>query len=150
MNDISQQLMSLAKRTNSPLSLIICDIDWFKTINDTHGHATGDKVLIEFSYNIKSILRVEDVFIRIGGEEFIILLPQINLDNAIHTAERLRASTENLSMSEGDQTITITASFGVTEVDLNNTIDHSVNNADVALYQAKGNGRNKVEVFSQS
>ncbi|GHE89168.1 GGDEF domain-containing protein [Thalassotalea profundi] len=145
--DISQQLMSMAKRANTPLSLIVCDIDWFKKINDTYGHAAGDKVLIDFSKNIKEALRVEDVFIRIGGEEFIIMLPQINLESAVLVAERLRLSIDLLPINVGVESIHITASFGVAEVDVNNTIDHSVNNADGALYEAKRSGRNKVVAF---
>lgn len=145
--DISKQLISMAKRTKTPLSIIVCDIDWFKKINDTYGHAAGDTVLVDFSNNIKTALRTEDVFIRIGGEEFIILLPQINLENALHTAERLRSSTDLLPINVGIEAIHITASFGVAVVDLTHDIDHSVNNADGALYEAKRSGRNKVVAF---
>ncbi|XQW85325.1 GGDEF domain-containing protein [Thalassotalea piscium] len=147
--DISKQLISLAKRSNTPLSVIACDLDRFKNINDTYGHAAGDKVLVEFSSNIKASLRVEDVFIRIGGEEFIILLPQINLDNALLTAERLRLSTDVLAVKVGSDILNVSASFGVAEVDLIQDIDYSVNNADVALYEAKRSGRNKVVAFKR-
>ncbi|GAA5135401.1 hypothetical protein GCM10025767_13170 [Thalassotalea piscium] len=143
LGEISQQLISMAKRTNTPLSLIICDIDRFKVINDTHGHGAGDKVLIEFAKNIKNTLRAEDIFIRVGGEEFVILLPQINVENALLTANRLRLSTEKLPIVFGDENLTITASFGIASVDLNHPIEHSVNKADEALYQAKGSGRNR-------
>ena len=147
LNEISKQLMSLAKRSNTPLSLIVCDIDWFKKINDTYGHAAGDKVLIEFSNEIKNTLRTADVLIRIGGEEFVILLPQCNIEKALITAERLRLAIDMLTINVEKEAISMSASFGVAEADLTNDIDHNINNADSALYEAKRSGRNKVVAY---
>jgi len=146
--DVAKQLFSLSKRTNNPLSLIICDIDRFKNINDSYGHLSGDKVLKIFSDTIKNTLRNEDVFIRIGGEEFIILLPHIDQSQALVAAERLRVNINALSINVEIDTISISASFGVTQIDLNLDIDRNINNADMALYEAKRTGRNKVVVYN--
>ena len=147
LNDISQKLFSLAKRRNSPLSLILCDIDRFKNINDSYGHLAGDKVLISFSDAVEKILRAEDVFIRIGGEEFVILLPYNDLTQALATAERLRIAINALPISVDIDSINISASFGVTQVNTNLGIDNNINNADTALYEAKRGGRNKVVAY---
>lgn len=147
LNEVSLQMFSLAKRTNSPLSLIMCDIDWFKNINDTYGHSAGDKVLISFSKIIESSLRAEDVLIRIGGEEFIILLPQIDLEQAMNTAERLRITISNFPIQIDKNNISISASFGVTQIDTEINIDDNINNADIALYEAKRDGRNKIIAY---
>jgi len=149
LKDISNQLISAAKRNKTPLSIILCDIDWFKKINDTYGHSSGDKVLIEFTDLIESSLRTEDVFIRIGGEEFLILLPHIDKKQAHQTAERLREIVNNHKIHVDIDHINISACFGITEVDLNLTIEQSINNADIALYEAKRNGRNKVITFTR-
>ncbi|GLX78606.1 hypothetical protein tinsulaeT_19460 [Thalassotalea insulae] len=144
LTDISEQMISLAKRNNTPLSLILCDIDLFKNINDNYGHAAGDKVLVAFSTFVKQSLRAEDVFIRIGGEEFVILLPQIDLTQAIQTAERIKEIINQQHIEIGSEHIHISASFGVTQVDVSSGIDNNINNADIALYEAKRTGRNKV------
>ncbi len=148
LNDISEQMISLAKRNNSPLSLLLCDIDHFKKINDSYGHAAGDKVLVAFSSLIKQSLRAEDVFIRIGGEEFIILLPQIGLSHALQTAERIRELINQQTIDIELEQINISASFGVTQVNVNINIDSNINNADIALYEAKRSGRNKVVPYT--
>lgn len=148
LNEVALQLFSLAKRKNSPLSLILCDIDWFKNINDTYGHAAGDKVLINFSNVIEAALRTEDVFIRIGGEEFVILLPYNDQTEAMQTAERLRETLNAHSINLELDSINISASFGVTQIDLSKDIDTNINFADIALYEAKRTGRNKVVAYN--
>jgi diguanylate cyclase (GGDEF)-like protein len=149
LNDVAQQMYSLAKRRDEPLSIILCDIDWFKSINDTYGHLAGDKVLINFSSAIESSLRTEDILIRIGGEEFIILLPYNNIEKAMFTAERLRTAINEKEMDVGKKTINISASFGVVQVDIAKSIDENINHADIALYEAKRSGRNKVVAYSR-
>lgn len=149
LNDVTQKMYSLAKRRDEPLSIILCDIDWFKNINDTYGHAAGDKVLVSFSNVIESSLRTEDILIRIGGEEFIILLPFNDIEKAMLTAERLRAAINEQAMDIGIETINISASFGVVQVDIAKSIDDNINHADIALYEAKRSGRNKVVAYSR-
>ena len=148
LNEVAQQMYSLAKRRKEPLSIILCDIDWFKNINDTYGHSAGDKVLISFSNAIESSLRTEDILIRIGGEEFLILLPYNDIEKALFTAERLRAAINEKAMDIGLETINISASFGVVQVDITKSIDDNINHADIALYEAKRSGRNKVVPYS--
>lgn len=147
LNDVARQLVASAKRNSTPLSLVLCDIDWFKKINDTYGHATGDQVLKEFTHIITDTLRAEDVLLRIGGEEFVILLPHNDLHQAAQTAERLRAIINKTIIDPGENHINISACFGVTQVNLDIDIDKNINNADIALYEAKRNGRNKVISF---
>jgi len=150
LNEASDKLLSLAKRTDMPVSIILSDIDKFKDINDTYGHAVGDKVLVKFTETIEKALRVEDTFIRIGGEEFVILLPHIDLTHAQQMAERLRLIISELLISVGEETIQITSSFGVTQVNTANGIDSNINHADIALYEAKRGGRNKVVCYHGS
>ena len=149
LNDVTQKMYSISKRRDEPLSIILCDIDWFKKINDTYGHAAGDKVLVNFSSVIESSLRTEDILIRIGGEEFIILLPFNNIEKAMLTAERLRIAINEQTMDIGKKSINISASFGVVQVDITKNIDDNINHADIALYEAKRSGRNKVIAYSQ-
>ena len=146
--DAARKLMSLSQRNQTPLSLIACDIDHFKQINDTYGHAAGDAVLVAFCQHIQNQLRTEDIFIRIGGEEFLILLPQIELKNAVQTAQRLCDSLAQLEISFNDLALKVSASFGVSEINTQIDINKNVNNADTALYEAKRSGRNKVVAFA--
>lgn len=148
LKEVSGQLMSIAKRNNTPLSLILCDIDWFKRINDTYGHLAGDKVLKVFSSIVKKSLRSEDILIRIGGEEFVILLPHNDLSQAQQTAERLRVIVNEHTINVEIEDINISACFGVAQMNLDSTIDDNINNADIALYEAKRSGRNKVVIFN--
>ncbi len=150
LNEVSRKLFSSAKRNQIPVSILLTDIDLFKNINDKFGHATGDKVLIAFVEAIEKALRAEDILIRIGGEEFVILLPHNNINDAKHTAERIRSIVEDLSISINQQTINISASFGVSQVDVNKSLDDNINDADIALYQAKHSGRNSVVVFNNN
>ncbi len=149
LNEVSSKLISLAKRTNMPVSIILCDIDLFKNINDSYGHSAGDKVLIKFSNAIEETLREEDIFIRIGGEEFIILLPHVDLSQAKATAERIRALISKMTIEITLEKITISASFGVTQINLDKSLDENINDADIALYEAKRGGRNKVICFNE-
>lgn len=149
LTDVAQKMYSLSKRRDEPLSVILCDIDWFKNINDNFGHSAGDKVLVSFSHIIESSLRTEDILIRIGGEEFIILLPYNDIEKAMFTAERLRKAINEAPMDIGEESIQISASFGVVQVDITKSIDDNINHADIALYEAKRSGRNKVIAYSR-
>jgi diguanylate cyclase (GGDEF)-like protein len=141
----SEILLSAAKRKNEALTILICDIDKFKNVNDTYGHDVGDLAIIEFSKTLKATLRTEDLFARFGGEEFVALLPGIELEKALLAAERLRKNTELISIPTSQGDITFTASFGVSDCTTSG-ISEGLKNADNALYQAKTSGRNQVAV----
>jgi len=132
-----------SKHFKTPLSLIIFDIDLFKKINDTYGHTIGDKVLTELASVIRKNIRKSEIFVRWGGEEFIILLQNTSLYNATMVAEKLRKAVENHNFPTVKR---VTCSFGVTSLKNNDTIESFIKRADQALYNAKENGRNRVEV----
>jgi len=131
-------------RENTYLSLIILDIDFFKNINDTYGHQVGDDILIEIASLIGDNTRKTDIFARWGGEEFVKILPNTNLEKALIVAESLRKKIEEHNFSNN---IKITCSFGVSEFKSDDDKHKLVKRADKALYLAKENGRNKVENF---
>ena len=130
------------KRGASPFSLIMADIDRFKNINDTFGHAVGDKVLVEMVKLFKRRLRKIDIICRWGGEEFLILLPQTPVNKATIVAENLRKSLENMYIPEIKGHIT--ASFGVIEYCSGDTVESLTKRVDVMMYKAKSEGRNCV------
>lgn len=142
-NEILEAELSRCKRYELPLSVAIFDIDYFKKVNDTYGHLTGDEILISLVNNIKPHLRKSDTFARWGGEEFVILFTNTELENALATAENFRNSLEHLihPCIGGN----ITASFGLSEYKYDDTIKSIFNRADKALYEAKSHGRNRVE-----
>ena len=151
-----KETTSSAKRQNQPLCCIMSDIDFFKKVNDTYGHAVGDCVLKTVAKTIKKELRESDIPSRYGGEEFIFLLPHTNLDEAFIVAKRLRQAVEKKKINieeykiEGVKEISVTISIGVSEFDkADKNPQNLYKNADSALYQAKETGRNKVVVFSK-
>ncbi len=132
-------------RARRPLSLAMLDVDHFKSINDTYGHAAGDQVLIGLVAEACRLLRQSDVVARLGGEEFAVLLPETGRDDALASAERLRAGIPSLSFNAGADTFSVTASVGVALIaDEDDDIDAALKRADVALYEAKRGGRNQV------
>jgi diguanylate cyclase (GGDEF)-like protein/PAS domain S-box-containing protein len=136
------KLIALHERYKTPFSVIMYDIDDFKKINDTYGHNIGDKVLIEMSALVQSTLRVNDTLCRIGGEEFVILLPETSQDSALRVAEKIRGNVENELKSIENKKITI--SIGVCEVREDDTEDTLFIRVDSLLYESKRNGKNKV------
>lgn len=132
-----------AQRYKTPLSLILYDIDYFKRINDTHGHQVGDKVLIDLSRFVSARIRQNDVLARWGGEEFVILVPESSAKMARELAENLCEAVQALIF---DESITVTCSFGVAEFEIGDTTETLVARADAAMYRAKINGRNRVEL----
>jgi len=138
-------------RDKKPLSLMILDIDWFKVFNDTYGHQQGDEVLRIISAALqKSLRRSSDFAARWGGEEFVILLPNTNINGALVNAERIRENIEQTSITTlNGQSVGLTVSIGVATIvptkDLNQSV--LISQADRALYAAKENGRNKVCKF---
>ena len=138
----------LSRRHHRPLAIIICDLDHFKEVNDFHGHAAGDQVLRAFCDIVKGRLRSCDHLGRIGGEEFLIVLPETLGADALTLGETLRKSVADQMLPgiEGGPGVQLTCCFGVaqmTETDLD--ASSLLARADVALYRAKGLGRNRVE-----
>jgi len=136
-----EEMASLAKRKSQPLSLVMTDIDKFKRVNDKFGHDAGDRVLKGYADLMETSTRREDLVVRFGGEEFIILLPLTNIDQAYLVAERIRKALPGLNLLENDWIIT--ASFGVSELQDSESIDNFNKRADMALYRAKASGRNQ-------
>jgi diguanylate cyclase (GGDEF)-like protein len=137
--------IAYSKRHQTPLSLIIFDLDHFKRINDTYGHVAGDIVLIDLSEMVQAMLRAEDVFARYGGEEFVIILRGISISDAGVLAERLRKACAQRDFMSGDTRLPVTVSIGVAEY--NHQAEDAmllVEQADNALYAAKQSGRNQV------
>ena len=132
-------------RYGQPLSIVALDIDHFKSVNDTYGHAAGDKVLREVTRRCTLLLRPEDTFARVGGEEFMVLLPGTDLRGARLLAERLRSALENMTVSYGNEMLTVTGSFGCAEATVETfALAPLMEAADRALYNAKQMGRNTV------
>jgi diguanylate cyclase (GGDEF)-like protein len=128
-----------AQRRGSPLSLLLFDVDHFKRINDTHGHATGDRVLVDIVERTGAVVRSIDTVARVGGEEFAVLLPDTGADTALVVAERLRHSLDRALDQAG-----YTVSIGAATLHADETVDAMLSRADAALYAAKAGGRNAV------
>jgi diguanylate cyclase (GGDEF)-like protein len=143
--ELGDDYLRLASRYSHSLSLFILDIDFFKNVNDTYGHIVGDEILKHLVNTIVISLRQTDLFARFGGEEFIVLLPETNLNNAMGVAENIRLLVENTPYESDDLHIPITISIGVNELTDDKNISELIDNADKALYRAKKNGRNRVE-----
>lgn len=133
-----------AQRYGNPFTMIMVDIDHFKSINDNYGHQVGDLVLQKMALTIKSALRKSDIFGRIGGEEFSIVLMETEPDTAISISERIRSRIEALSIHTGKETVHITISIGLTFFREGDDISTVSKRSDEALYAAKENGRNCV------
>lgn len=137
-----------AGRTLSPLAVLLLDLDHFKQINDTHGHGKGDEVLAAVGDVLSSNVRASDVAGRYGGEEFLALLPGTDRAGALVIAEKLRVAIEGINVPGVSRVVT--ASFGVAVLpDEAGEPDELVRVADRALYTAKANGRNRVEVCAE-
>ncbi|WP_187647310.1 GGDEF domain-containing protein [Nitrosophilus labii] len=137
------ELINDLQTKNYPFSLVILDIDDFKKINDKYGHPIGDMILQEIANILKNFLRANAIASRIGGEEFAVILPGSELQQAKHIAERLRKAIENRTFNINE--IKTTASFGVTEAKKTDTLESIFERADKALYDAKKSGKNCVK-----
>lgn len=139
-------------RHGSPMSILMLDIDHFKRINDTWGHAAGDQVLQAVGKLLRDSCRVYDVPGRYGGEEFCILLPETRLGNTSTVAERIRGRLEATELQCGDGRTVVTASIGVAGLDGDGVVSPAslIERADRALYSAKNHGRNRVEVWEEA
>lgn len=144
--DISVSILDLAKRNKKYFSVLMLDIDKFKNINDTYGHQIGDEVIIALANVLKSTNRKSDITCRFGGEEFLILLPETDINGAYIIGEKLRKLVEELTLKVEDQEITFTISAGVSQIDLENEndLESIIQRSDEGLYKAKESGRNMV------
>ena len=141
----------VAKTTKESYSVLMIDADHFKRVNDTYGHKTGDKVLIELAATAEKALRDNDIVARYGGEEFVIFLDKANAEKAAVVAERLRQSMSSIVVySDEGEEVRFTVSIGVSSSDVSDNVDTLIKTADEALYRAKQTGRNRVEVFHRS
>jgi diguanylate cyclase (GGDEF)-like protein len=138
--------MSESVSSGVPLSVIMIDIDFFKKVNDAHGHSFGDAVLKNVAHILQACVRGNDLAARYGGEEFCVLLPSASLDRARQVAERIRSSVASTATSYEDRSLAVTVSLGVAQYDP--ARDHSakslIDRADRALYSSKENGRDRV------
>ena len=144
-----KQAIATSKRQNSPLCAMMIDIDFFKKVNDTYGHACGDAVLKNVASIIKNTLRESDIPSRYGGEEFAVLLPYTHIEDAMMVGERLRKAVEKKPIKidtdeNGTCELNITISMGIAEFNKTETGENLFERADKALYEAKTGGRNKV------
>lgn len=144
------QLVAGIKRRGSTMGILMCDLDFFKKVNDTHGHDAGDAVLSQLAQVLRNAVRGSDLVIRFGGEEFLILLVDCDPGRAEAIAENIRSAVEKYKFQGAGKTIEKTTSIGVAEFPSTEGqgIWEAIKFADVALYKAKGNGRNRVEVFN--
>lgn len=130
------------RKKSSPFSVIFLDIDFFKNINDTYGHAIGDQVLVDLARLLQQETHPADVVGRYGGEEFVVLCPETKLEDAVRKAEKLRVAIERSSIGDMKRA-RVTASFGVTEAEVGDSVQSILRRADKALYDAKESGRNR-------
>jgi len=144
--DLSEKLLINCLSRDAPLTLIICDLDHFKVINDTHGHATGDLVLQMFAHIARGRLRLDDIMGRLGGEEFAIVMPGAGREAASAVAERIRLAFAVGRLPVNGEMIGTTVSAGVATARHSSTVGRLLAEADAALYRAKALGRNRVEV----
>ena len=138
------RVLNTSKIQHKPLSMLIADIDLFKNINDTYGHNVGDIVLKCVSGYIANSIRPSDFLVRIGGEEFVVVMPETKLEAAQKVAERIRSKIEKEKIVCGDKEISVTISIGVSQSNEHSSVESFFESADKALYAAKEGGRNRV------
>ncbi|MBU0589402.1 MAG: GGDEF domain-containing protein [Gammaproteobacteria bacterium] len=141
---VAEQELSRSRRTGSQLALLIFDIDWFKKINDTHGHEGGDQVLISVGRMLKFEARHIDTLARWGGEEFVLLMPNADLKEAMVVAQRLRQKVEDTPVACHTGEVSCTVSGGLTLIQAHEPLNQAFARADRALYRSKREGRNRV------
>lgn len=146
MEAMDNEYGRVKRSANYHTTILMLDIDYFKSVNDTYGHSAGDDILKAFAHTIADKLRENDVFGRLGGEEFAILLPDTGYDGGTHVAEKVRAVVEAMRVQSGEEVIGVTTSIGVALLSTDDKRpDGAIARADAALYRAKQSGRNRVE-----
>ncbi len=149
LQEYTEKIVAGALRRGKKVGLVMCDLDYFKQVNDTHGHAVGDLVLKETSAVISRSVRESDIVIRFGGEEFLVVLLDVNEGEAMTIAEKIRGRVEGTKIKVPDGVLTKTISLGVSEFPTDTgALWHCIKFADVALYKAKEAGRNRSVRFT--
>jgi diguanylate cyclase len=144
--DLAYQV-SLSHNEQTPLCLMMIDIDHFKSINDRFGHRAGDAVLVQFAELLSKMVRNTDIVARYGGEEFAIILPLAPLGNAFEIAERIRIATQNHKWDRLEPGVSLTSSSGIADIRDGDTVIDLINRADEMLYEAKRRGRNRTMII---
>lgn len=142
MRENLQQEFDRSQRYNNQLTVMMCDIDHFKVVNDQYGHDKGDEIIKSLANILKSGLRKQDSLARWGGEEYLFLLPETSGEQAIQLAEKLRRKIEDTQYKQDDKIFKITISIGLHQVVSTDTINQAISKADTNLYKAKEQGRN--------
>ena len=143
------KIINQLHRNFVPVSFLLIDIDWFKKINDTYGHDRGDEILIELSSILKKVTRTSDIVARWGGEEFLVVLYNSNFENTRIFCERLHREVNSIKLT-GDNNLSISVGVAALKADnltCSDVIEKQVKEADIALYEAKNNGRSRTEFF---
>ena len=148
--DVAERLLARCRADNQPVSVVVFDLDRFKSINDTYGHAVGDRVLISFVTAAKAVLRPNDFLGRYGGEEFVAVLPGATTEAASVVADRIRNAVGDRCRELDGLQLCATVSAGVAAADASATLSNAVELADRALYRAKNRGRNRIESADDS
>lgn len=150
-DDHMEVQIDLAKRLGHPLSVIVIDLDKFKSVNDNYGHTVGDMVLKMTSKTLDSKSRKSDIACRFGGEELVLILPETNRTNAALVAEKIRIEFEKIEYPSPDgKKFKVTGSFGVASFSSGDTAQSLFDKADKAVYQAKKEGRNQIKITENS
>ncbi len=144
----AKKYFDIAHRNDEELQMLSLDLDFFKNINDTYGHQAGDCVLKEFTEKVTSLLRKSDLFGRVGGEEFCILLQNTSISGAENFAQRICKSVQDMEMDCDGNILKITVSIGISSLDGEESIEHLIKKSDIALYDAKESGRNQVKIYT--
>ena len=146
---LGKTALAYAKNTQQDLCLVMFDLDYFKSINDSYGHACGDWALKEVVKTIKTVIRQEDIFARIGGEEFCIILPNCDLPSSVIVVEQYRRVLTEINSIDSGQQYSISASFGITDVvNSGYQLEQLLADADTAMYKSKEQGRNRATIFN--
>ena len=133
-----------SSRYRHPLSIAMLDLDHFKEINDNYGHTVGDDALRLTAEAIRNMLRQQDSICRYGGEEFVVLMPETDANKGFEVLERVRSMVSGIELNAGGKKVPLSISIGVTPLHPDETVEHAVQRADAAMYQAKAAGRNRV------
>jgi len=146
---IMQREMMRTQKNHLPFSVIMIDIDNFKSVNDTYGHLVGDHALCAVSQILESVLRPHDSVGRWGGEEFILLLPDTTVEQALLVSERIRHLISTQSITSDESSFYLYVSAGISQIQDNDTIETVIHRVDIALYKAKEKGKNKSEIYKK-
>jgi len=147
--ELAEQEFYRAKRYGRDLAFLMLDIDFFKKVNDNYGHPAGDEVLRELSKTLKLLIRKSDILGRLGGEEFGLLLPEINIEDAYNVAEKIRKEIQQKDIYYENTKINITISAGISGLNVEiKSLERLIKNSDKALYSSKQSGRNRVTIYN--